>query len=199
MSIINPNIKKSALEIAPSWAKLSSDDGKNVYNFLVNPESIRWQHSIATNSLATHRSAQPETNYQYSTSVLTIPRFYLWTVGNSCTIKNEIAELKAMTKPTILGGKPPILTLTWGELRESRLWLASVEIEEKQWRSGQPTEAEGSMSFIYAPLAISPVKAATVTKATPRQKAKAASKVTPVNPKSTKKISSNGLVIGDIS
>lgn len=200
MSIINPNVLKSPLAIAPSWARLASADGKHVFVFLVNPETIRWQHNVSLSSLNVLRSGQPLVNYQHSTSVLTIPKFYLWTTNNSCTVKNEIAALKAMTKPTTLGSSPPILKLTWGELSEDRLILSSVDIEEKQWRSGQPTQAEGSMVFVYAPLVVSPVPAAKTTrKDTPRVEAKAkASKASKATDKAPLKISSNGLVIGNI-
>lgn len=202
MSIYNPNIKKSPLAIAPTWAKLASSDGKFVFNFLVNPESIRWQHGASLNSLNVLRSDQPLANYQYSSSTLTIPQFYLWTHNNSATVANEIKALKAMTKPTILGSLPPILMLTWGELKEDRLVLTSVDIEEKQWRSGQPTQAQGSMTFMYSPLAVSPVAAAKSTpKETPRQKAntKAATILAAkAKPKSgLSKLSSAGLIINN--
>lgn len=193
--IYNPNVKKTPLAIAPTWALLESMDGKLKFNFLVNPNSIRWSHGVSLSTLNVLRVAQPLVSYQYSTSTLTIPTFYLWTPDHSATVANEIANLKAMTKPVSTDGLPPLLTLTWGSLKETRLILANLDIEEQQWRSGQPTQAEGSMSFIYSPVQKSPVSS---TKATPTPRQKAATKstskaTTKATPKPTK-VRPNGMI-----
>lgn len=147
----NPDVRYTQLKVAPVWASLKTADNKLVFNFLLNPETISWQHSSSHNELNVLRSGQPLTSYAFSKTTLSIPTFYLWTPNNSASIAPSLAVLKAMTKPIANGGLPPLLMLQWGSLKEERVYISELEIVEKQWRSGEPTQAEGSMTFVLSP------------------------------------------------
>ncbi len=151
MSIFNPAIKTQELPASTVWATLKSTDGKYIFNFLVNPETITYSHTSNHTSLNVLRSEQPLTSFTGSTSVLSIPKIYLWTLNSRSAIDTHMAMLKSMTKPTSKGGNPPLLNFTWGMTVEPRVYLTSVDFNITQWRSGIPTQAEGSMSFLISP------------------------------------------------
>lgn len=150
--IINPLVKLTYQPPDQTWAKLERLDSKATYDFLVNPQTIQRKYTAAFNKLAVLGTSQPQLSYVNSESILTIPEVLFWTPNNSGDISDTLSALATMTKP--LGLVPPLLKLTWGFLREPRLYLESLDITETQWRSGKVTQATGSMSFLIAPEAV---------------------------------------------
>ncbi len=148
--IYNPEVKLQSLPVSTTWAVLESLDKRLRFDFILNPEKVQWNHSALTNELAVLRTSQPLQNFTSSKSTLSLPSVKLWTANNSGSLTRILADLKAMTKPS-LNGELPILSLTWGSLKETRVYLTSLEVSEQQWRSGEPTNAECNLSFSLAP------------------------------------------------
>ncbi len=146
----NPEVKLQNLSVSPTWAVLESIDKRLRFDFILNPEKVQWNHTANTNELAVLRTSQPLQNFTNSRSTLSLPSVKLWTANNSGSLTRLLSDLKAMTKPN-LSGELPVLSLTWGSLKETRVYLTSLEVTEQQWRSGEPTNAECSLSFSLAP------------------------------------------------
>ncbi len=174
MSVFNPSTKFQELPASTVWASLKSLDGKHVFDFLVNPETIVYSHNSNHVSLNVLRSDQPYTSYVSSSSSLSIPKLYLWTPNSRSSINDQMATLKAMTKPTVKGGSPPLLSFTWGLMSEPRVYLTDVDFNVSQWRSGAPTQAEGGMTLLISPKFVSQaeIKTTDATKPTNREASK---------------------------
>lgn len=151
MSILNPNVNTTSLSIGTTWAKLASVDGKLVYDFLVNPEEVAWNHSVNMKELNVIRTGQPGYMFVNSVSTLSFPTVLFWTPGFSGSLKTALATVTAMTKP--VNEVLPLLSLSWGNLNEPRVYLKTFQFREQQWRSGTPTQAAGSMDFVIVPTA----------------------------------------------
>lgn len=149
MPIINPNVKLNYLPVADVWAKLERLDKIATYNFLVNPTSIRKDHRSNFNKLQVLKTGQPQLVYTGSESVLSVPEVLFYTNHNSGDLATTLTNISNMTKPGV--GDPPLLTLSWGNVIEARLYLESFGVTETQWRSGKVTMAVGSMAFLLVP------------------------------------------------
>ncbi len=132
MSVFNPATNFQELPASTVWASLKSLDGKYIFDFLVNPETVAYTHSSNHVALNVLRSDQPYTSYVSSASSLSIPKLYLWTPNSRSSINTQMTTLKAMTKPTIKGGSPPLLTFTWGLMVEPRVYLTDVDFNISQ-------------------------------------------------------------------
>lgn len=174
MSVFNPSAKFQELPASTVWASLKSLDGKFTFDFLVNPETIVYSHNSNHVSLNVLRSDQPYTSFISSVSSLSIPKLYLWTPNSRSSINDQMATLKAMTKPTVKGGVPPLLSFTWGLMSEPRVYLTDVDFNISQWRSGTPTQAEGGMTLLISPKFVdqAEIKTTDVTKPTSREASK---------------------------
>lgn len=151
MSILNPNVKTTQLPEGITWASLKAVTRDLKYDFLVNPEEVTWNHQAVYKDLPVLYTGQPLVSYQNSQSGLSMPKVYLWTPGNSGSLKASIDILKAMTKPTLGEDTPPVLSLSWGDLKEPRVYLKSFNLREQQWRQGTVTQATAALEFILAP------------------------------------------------
>lgn len=139
------------LPIERKVARLSTFDGSVFFEFLINPE--RMQYTLASNfaSLPVLNTSQPLVKYQYSETGLSLPEVKLWTPANNRDLSGPLDLLKSWTRPDPTQSVPKLLKFAWGQAVWPRVYLSQFDYEVTQWRSGAPTQAEGSMVFLIAP------------------------------------------------
>lgn len=130
-------------------AVLKRLDGKASFTFEIPPQQLRWSYKNTFNALAVLRTAQPLVNYQYSEGALGLSTCYFW--------EQDISALKDLMHPE--GEEPPICSFMWGDIVLPRVYVSSLDITETS-RTDKSLEAEGAISFVFAPEPKPPEKVA---------------------------------------
>lgn len=183
--LYNPKVSQSLprLDRSEVWCTLQPESGGTTYEFLVNPETVVWEHTGSYSNQPVLGTPQPLVKYKYSASILTLPRVLFYTLGNNRDISKVLAQLVAWTKPNTSGGDPEVLTLTWGEMKVPSCYLQNFKTNEQQWRGGRCTQAEGGMTFLIAPEPPKPtIEVTKYTKLSPREQQDNAQKILQSSP-----------------
>ncbi|MFB2876873.1 hypothetical protein [Floridanema aerugineum] len=172
-NVVNKLAKTEASQV---WGKLTGT--KTTWDFLVNPETIDWDHSGEYSKLPVLNTEQPLVKYKYSESVVAFPRVLFVTKDNNRDLDPLLKALVDLVKPVKNGDSPELLKVELGEVKIARCYLKGVKITEQQWRSGKCVMASGSLEFILAPeIPKTVIESNNTTQLTEREQASNAQKV----------------------
>lgn len=155
-----PKAKSSEAPSAPKSANavITRLDGKGAFTFEVPPQVLRWSYKNIFNALAVLRTSQPLVNYQYSEGALSLSTCYFWEV--------DISALRDLMKPE--GEEPPLCSFMWGDIVLPRVYIAALDISETS-RTDKTLEAEGAITFVFAPEPVNPPKLPPIVTLTNRE------------------------------
>lgn len=136
------------------------DNPKDIFVFRIFPETVDHRASANRNSLQVLNTNQPLTYYQSSQSGIGIGTVKLWTPDSQVDLSAELDKLTSWTRGT--DGKQPRLVLAIGANSYKPLCLTRFDYTVSRYTpTGYPSEAVGSLEFVYDPDMPAPVFDAT--------------------------------------
>ncbi len=122
----------------------SLTDGKITYNFLLNPETLQWQHSADYAVVSVLDTSNPDVTWKASGSTLNIPRVLFMSQG---AVEDLTDTIKQLVDWTIAGAT---LKFTYGSTVVPRCHITRFTPKEQQWRNGKITQAEAELTFLIS-------------------------------------------------
>lgn len=138
-----------AVQAGKSWAKLETIDGKDSYEFLINPEQLSYSFNAELSALSIAGSNQELQRWKSSRTDFRIPDFQMFSPNNDRNLAPVIQKLIDWTRGQ--NGSLPLLKFSWGDYRMDRCYLSNLEYSVLRSRGGHPTYIKGSLVITPAP------------------------------------------------
>lgn len=135
-------------------ARLVDDLGRNVYNFLFNPESKSFSLRANYKEGAAALTNLPSLSYQYTTGLtLDLSNLILESWARSKSITPLLNSLKGLMQADPARGKyaPSPITFTWGANTFGPAVITSLDWVETAWVGGEPASARVNLRLQEIP------------------------------------------------
>ncbi|RCJ20129.1 hypothetical protein A6S26_05255 [Nostoc sp. ATCC 43529] len=137
---------------------ISGNAAKPLWQFLVNPQSLRFSREAKYTEISPLASQRSEVQYVATTGqTLSIPDLILqtWYCGKS--LRPLIEGINLLLQADIKNKKyaPPILKFQWGTREFGPCVLTNIQWEESAWLGGEPASVKLGLELKEVPKAIS--------------------------------------------